>query len=120
MLADFLCGDVGHIYELFNFAILLPFIVWIGTQTEAWKPARRIYAWLGRTSYAIYIVHLPLFPLWIYVSNHFVKDIHAHLALTVAAYTLLSLTVAWMLDIFYDIPVRAWLGRKLMPGRHLA
>jgi len=119
LLGDFACPDDSLAYELANCLFILPLIVWFGARANVWKPAHRVYAWLGRTSYAIYIIHMPLMPIFMLAAQHLKMDPYAHIPLTVAVTTILSLAVAGVLDIIYDIPLRRYLTKVFGSRRPL-
>ncbi|HUY67845.1 MAG TPA: acyltransferase [Alphaproteobacteria bacterium] len=100
-------------YDLLVGVLLSPLAVLIGARTAIWHPLHRVYAWLGRTSYALYILHSPLLWVFIYISKHLYVDPFRHSEALVPVFAFLSLLIASMLDIVYDMPVRSFLTHRL-------
>jgi peptidoglycan/LPS O-acetylase OafA/YrhL len=116
LIADFSSTHMGHFYTLISCVIVFPATIWIGARTSAWEPLHRLYAWLGRTSYAVYITHLPLMGIYLYCAKRINIDARAHTTLAIALCAILSLGIASLLNAVYDTPIRAYLTKRLMPA----
>lgn len=105
---------MNGLYESLIIILVFPLIIYLGAsgQIEG-KYTRHISTFLGDISYPIYITHYPI----VYIYTGWVQDhkyrfsetafvaLGAFIGCVVLAYACLRL---------YDIPVRAWLGRKLL------
>jgi len=114
LIADFTFWPAGRIAAFLNCVILSPLLIWCGAKTKIWEPARRLCAWLGKTSYAIYIMHMPLLPVLIYLTACLNLDPKINIPLTVGAYVVSLMAITWLLDIVYDAPIRSYLRGKLL------
>ncbi len=114
----------GWEYGLVNCLITFPLLVWIGAKVKVGEIGRIVCAWLGRISYALYIIHMPLLPILIFVYKYGPIDIGTSIPLTIAGWAIPSIAVAIVLDILYDAPIRAFLTKKLavtkLPARSIA
>ncbi|WP_158815476.1 acyltransferase [Methylocapsa sp. S129] len=113
MVAAFAWRDDGKAIGLFSALILFPGIVWVGAQVRLNGIAQRLAAWFGAISYALYITHEPIFDaLWVLCRlNHW--DPRLAFWPNLIGWILIALASAWILDLVYDLPVRAFLTRKL-------
>lgn len=96
-----------------------PAIVWIGSRFDAHGAWARLCAFLGVASYAIYILHEPVARL----THAGLLAAGADLSRSrVAGLGMLAalLVVCWLLDRWYDKPVRRWLNGRVrnatLPG----
>jgi peptidoglycan/LPS O-acetylase OafA/YrhL len=114
MLVAFACPEEGKAIGLFSALILFPVILWAGARVRLDGAAQRLATWFGAISYALYITHEPVFDaLWLLCRlNHW--DARAEFWPNLIGWVLVALAVAWVLDLAYDLPVRAFLTRKLM------
>jgi peptidoglycan/LPS O-acetylase OafA/YrhL len=106
---------------------LFPAIVWASTGVELRGLASRISSALGAASYAIYVLHLPALGLVAAVSSRRGDLIVAHAPYSGLLVLALLAAACWLLDRFYDLPVRKWLrdrlarpSRRPRPIDHLA
>ncbi len=103
------------VYNLFCTLILFPIVVSMGaggTLTGRHTPA--LCHFMGRISYALYLVHYPfvyLFFTWMDTQH----DASLALQIFVAAMVvLLSIATAYAAMVCYDEPVRQWLRKKFL------
>lgn len=102
-------------YELATVLVVFPLLVLAAIHIEVGPRVQRVFAFFGATSYAIYITHAPLGNLF--------SDAIGALGISTArppvvlslVYLALVVGLAWLLDRFYDIPVRRWLSRRVGP-----
>lgn len=100
-------ANYTEIYELIVVLLLFPMLVFIATYVEPHKNEKlgKIYATLGFTSYAIYILQAPI--VYAY-SAVFLK--HGHTSMLQGFIVLFLLfCISLVLDMFYDQPVRRWM-----------
>ncbi|MDY7230601.1 acyltransferase family protein [Hyalangium rubrum] len=100
------------VYDLLCAIVLFPLLVLLGTRTEPGTRAQAVFAFSGLVSYALYAVHYPL----IFVATD------ALLALGLDAgnlgpwsglvFSVLVIAGCWLLDRFYDVPLRAVLSPR--------
>ncbi|MGO4381225.1 acyltransferase family protein [Pseudoduganella sp. RAF19] len=102
------------LYDALCIVIVFPMVVYIGASGDLnTQLGTKICGFLGAISYPIYIIHYP----FIYSYTAWVSRTKATLpgALPVAAATFLAcVALAYICLKFYDIPVRRWLGKRLM------
>jgi peptidoglycan/LPS O-acetylase OafA/YrhL len=102
-------------FDLFATLVLFPGIVLVGAMNEPTRVFAPACAQLGTLSYAIYVLHWPIYLLVFYVveRRHLFGLLHlVHPSLLSTPVTLVGIVaLAWVLDRSYDIPVRRWLGR---------
>ena len=92
-LAPFTLTFIADLPLLPALMIILPLIVLAGALVEV--PQTRIATISGDLSYPVYAIHLPIVAMFGWASVPFV------------------VMLAWVLDRFYDRPVRAWLSANL-------
>lgn len=101
-------------YDLVLVMGVFPLIVWLGSAVRTHGLTTSASKIAGEVSYAIYIVHMPLFGLLLAVLRRVAPDwtkqpYSGPLAILLVALFCLAL------DHFYDKPVRKWLARTLAP-----
>lgn len=104
---------MNGLYEAAAIVLLFPLLVWLGASGDVGSgPMARACVFLGAISYPLYIVHYPfVYTYTAWVANN---KITLTQGAPVAVATLLgSILLAWALLVWYDIPVRRWLGRRI-------
>lgn len=107
-----LSGLAGALRDLACVLFVMPLLIWLAIQVEPPPSLVRLSALLGRTSYGVYILHVPVTVLFLSGSDRISKG-----ALESAAPfsgILLAVFILWLahvLDKYYDMPVRQWLRR---------
>jgi peptidoglycan/LPS O-acetylase OafA/YrhL len=99
------------IYEATCVVFLFPLIVLAGAHSNAGLGTINLCKFSGRISYPIYITHFPLMYVWM---NYVASGPATPTSRTVLAIILLAIAVglAWLAFRFWDLPIRAALGRK--------
>jgi len=93
--------------------IAAPLLVVLGSRFDPGGILSAPAAWLGRTSYAIYILHVPV-AYWVLLACHRALGPAPHIWL-VAPITLAAVAAAATLaDLVWDVPIRKALSRRLM------
>jgi len=88
-------------------------LVVLGSRFDPGRILSAPAAWLGRTSYAIYILHVPV-AYWVLLACHRALGPAPHIWL-VAPITLAAVAAAATLaDLVWDVPIRKALSRRLM------
>ena len=100
-IGDHWMSDLVYIFFAF------PLLICIGAQS----PGDPICAWMGRLSYPLYVIQLPLSGAVEYAVK---KELTHQPALIIAASMLSCIMFAWIALVFFDEPVRRQLGR--LPG----
>ena len=108
---------MNGLFEALSIIIIFPLIVYLGASGNIQnKKVEAVCRFLGNISYPVYIIHYPL----IYIFFAWVIDKHKTIAQG-WPYGLLILvsavTLAYLLLKVYDLPVRKWLTKKLLPGK---
>jgi peptidoglycan/LPS O-acetylase OafA/YrhL len=109
------------LYDIACIAVIFPLMVLVGAHRASEGPIARFEALLGRTSYPVYITHAPLALLY---GGIFTRLTH-HDAVTAAPLSGLIflpcvIGAALAFDRYFDVPVRAWLGRQAKAPRRRA
>jgi peptidoglycan/LPS O-acetylase OafA/YrhL len=108
----------GPYYDLLCIMILFPVLIYVGAIVE---PRRRgVAAFLGLISFAIYALHSPLIPVFNTGFKMGGMILERFAPWSGIALVLLFVVIAWVADIFYDRPVRRWLGTRLRTPRSAA
>ncbi|WP_165943406.1 acyltransferase family protein [Roseicella aquatilis] len=101
-------------FDLVAVIVLFPLAVYFGTGIQLSGFSKALVKQLGHLSYSLYITHIPL----IILIKVILLAAHIDLARNALAIfllgSLLAIAFAWVLDMIYDKPVRAWLSRRLL------
>ncbi len=102
------------LYEAVCILVLFPLIVMIGAGSSVrGGRSEAINKFLGDISYPIYITHFPLIYMQIaWADKHPDAPLATHIFVAVSIFVL-SILVAYAAFRLYDLPVRAWLRKKL-------
>ncbi len=102
-------GRLGPLYDLLFAMVLAPLLVWLGASVEPPAALQRPARWLGDLSYPVYAIHYPLMFLWLGLA----KRAHLPAWVQVSGYFGLVVIAAWLLNRWWDRPVRRWLNARL-------
>jgi peptidoglycan/LPS O-acetylase OafA/YrhL len=91
--------------------LIFPVLVWLATLIDPGTTWQKASTFLGLTSYAVYVLHTPL--LAVLSSLARVHSAGVGLAWLGVAFLTLLLAVSWLIDSYYDAPVRRYLSRRL-------
>jgi peptidoglycan/LPS O-acetylase OafA/YrhL len=98
--------------------LVFPAMIVIGASNQPAGRSVAIFAFLGTTSYAIYVLHEPVFHLLHTASIKFLhNDLTGFAPWLGFVYVAGLLALCWLVDKYFDIPVRRWLTRRLAPNR---
>lgn len=99
-------------YDLVVVLVVFPILVLFASYVDPEPNTKleKLFALMGLTSYAIYILQSQF--LWIY-SEVLLKQRNSSL-LTIIASVVALYILAWLIDLFYDQPIRKMLRRKLL------
>lgn len=102
------------LYEALCILLMFPLIVSIGAgSTVTGRLTTRLCKFLGEISYPLYVTHFPLVCLQItWVNNHPDSPLGTHVFVSVSIFVL-AIAMAYASYRLYDVPVRAWLRKRL-------
>ena len=103
------CGRHVVRYDLLVIFLFFPLLLMASASSNPPAALSNLARTLGRMSYAIYVLHIPLRDFQVVVSKHWVVLAPAWSELIS---TVLAIGVALLADSFYDDPVRAYLQRR--------
>jgi peptidoglycan/LPS O-acetylase OafA/YrhL len=102
-------------YELAVVLAGFPALILLAGLFEPGPKVGKLFGWLGRLSWGVYLFHLPLGHL---LEETALKDVtlpKGVAGLPVGAAFLAGVLVfVWLMDRFYDAPVRGWLTKRLI------
>ena len=107
--------QIRPFYELGVVLVAFPIIVWIGCQSEPGPMAARIFRFMGLVSYAVYVLHQPagaFFEIFLKRSLHLNMETTFTANIALAAFFGCLLLGCWLIDRYYDNPLRKWLNRR--------
>lgn len=119
LLAVFVCHFPVQtwIYESISVIFLLPSALALAINAENEGVMAKLYLWLGKISYPLYLVHYPIVRMF----GHYQRSLGLHgarLLETAILEAVICVTVAHIVTVLYDEPVRAWLTSRFLSGRH--
>ncbi len=88
--------------------ILYPLVIVLGTRSVLHHRFIPLANWLGRISYPLYILHVPIMVNVIWLMNYYDQPVWACLLVNIVAVFISSIVASE----FFDIPVRAWLRHR--------
>lgn len=109
---------MNGLYDALCIILVFPLIVYLGASGSIkTKTAETVCRFLGDISYPVYIIHYQfvyIFMAWV-ENNHktFAEAWPAGLLVLVS-----SVTLAYVCLRIYDLPLRKWLAKKLLPTKH--
>jgi peptidoglycan/LPS O-acetylase OafA/YrhL len=107
-------GDWNAAYDLLNVLVVFPAILIAGASAREEVPLlRNFFEYAGKTSYAIYIMHIPLLAICIQIASSFQhEELTQTRAWTNLLFPLLALAIATVAYKEYDEPVRSAIRRR--------
>jgi peptidoglycan/LPS O-acetylase OafA/YrhL len=112
-------GEARIIWDALCVVVVFPLAVYTGTVFDPGPRLRKIGTFLGVTSYAVYVLHSPLSSVLGSARRHFPGDGSSGAPYLGIAALVVLLTGAWLVDRFYDFPVRRKLSRAVARPRPL-
>ncbi len=110
-------GARRQIWDVTSVLLLFPALVYSATIVDPGPRVQRVATFLGLTSYAVYVLHSPLSSVMNSVSRHFAGDSPdaAHFGAPYVGFAVLILLLigCWVVDRYFDMPIRSWLNRRL-------
>jgi peptidoglycan/LPS O-acetylase OafA/YrhL len=112
-------GGVSRaVYDLIVVMLIFPAVILVGASKQPMGRSVSIFAFLGTTSYAVYVLHEPVFHLLHTTSIKLLhNDLQGFAPWFGFAYLAGLLALCWLVDQYFDVPVRRWLMRGLAPKR---
>jgi peptidoglycan/LPS O-acetylase OafA/YrhL len=106
-------GEIRAIWDATCVLAVFPLLVYCATLVDPGQRLRRVATFLGVTSYAVYVLHSPLASLMNSAARHFATGAGAPYSGVAVIFVLLS--GCWLLDLYFDVPIRRQLAR-LVPN----
>ena len=91
--------------EIAIILIVFPVTIGFGARVELSRATARICDILGRLSYPLYLLHIPVSRATGFVARRFIDSPYALVAVT----AMITIAVSWAALVLYDEPVRRWL-----------
>jgi peptidoglycan/LPS O-acetylase OafA/YrhL len=107
-------GTYDPIFNVVVTGAVMPLLVACGASATVPAGPARFYAFCGTTSYALYILHQPIYHALVNTLKHVDDRIPYGGA---AIFFVIAVAAAVAADLFYDIPVRNWLTRLTRPAK---
>ncbi len=102
-------------YEVGVVLVGFPLLILAAAHFEPGPRVGKLFSWLGRLSWGVYLFHLPLGHLVEQTALKGVTLPKGVEGLPIGAAFLVGVVlIAWAFDRFYDTPVRAWLTKRLI------
>lgn len=95
---------------------VFPFVVALGACVEPGSWFRGSFQFLGKTSYAVYVLHIPMLYGFDIVCHKLGLGIEAYAPAFIILFAPIALCASWFVDVLYDLPVRDVLTRRLVRG----
>ena len=97
-------------FDLVAAILIFPLLIWFGASSIANGVVGRVFTWLGTSSYAVYVLHVPLYNLTLQIIDEIsqanVENFQLYWGVTFVVFVF---AVAMIADRFFDRPVRAML-----------
>lgn len=96
-------------YELALVLVVFPLVVWVACQSEPGPVTARLFRFMGLVSYAVYVLHQPVGALF---EKFLARGLHLDLEATpvtnspLLAFVVTLVLGSWLVDRYYDRPVR--------------
>jgi len=103
---------MSGVYDAVAVIAGIPLLVWMAATARGMLPLDRFAAAAGALSYPIYALHFPIVVILANLGKKLRVD-EAQNTLLAAGGVLISLSLATLVYVVYDKPVRAWLRKRL-------
>jgi peptidoglycan/LPS O-acetylase OafA/YrhL len=109
-------GMPRAIWDVLCMLVVFPLVVLWGTRVDPGERLRRVATFLGVTSYAVYVLHTPVLSVMNSATPFLVDRLGSSIEAPRLAIAVVVglLAGAWLVDRYFDMPVRRLLG-KLIP-----
>jgi peptidoglycan/LPS O-acetylase OafA/YrhL len=106
-------GELRALWDAACVLLIFPLTVYWGTLIDPGPRLRRVASFLGLTSYAIYVVHSPVSSFLNSAARYVAGDagVSAGAPYLGVAVLALLLTGCWLVDRYFDTPIRGFLNR---------
>jgi peptidoglycan/LPS O-acetylase OafA/YrhL len=106
-------GESRAIWDAVCVLVVFPLVVYCGTLIDPASRLRTIATFLGVTSYAVYVLHDPLSSVLNSAGRFFAGDAGVGAGAPYLGFAVLAvlLTGCWLVDRYFDMPVRRRLSR---------
>ncbi len=100
--------------ELLVVLIYFPLLVSLGAGSILFAGIKKICKFSGNISYPLYMTHYAF--IWIF-GHYFLlhKPVGAQLNFIIISGVVLLVGISWLVMVLYDVPVRKWLSKKMLP-----
>lgn len=98
------------VFDLVCVFALLPLVIGFGAQPVASATLRQWCIWLGRLSYPVYLLHVPVSRIVGFVAKAILPSIGA--TTLIALSMIAAILGSWAVLRWFDEPLRRWLGRQ--------
>ena len=107
---------IGH-YKFIAVTLLFalgfyPLLIWLAARYEPNGVLLEICSFLGVTSYAIYVLHVPIYAAVDAATNWAGIAFEAYAPWSGLVFIPVVVLCAWLADKYWDRPIRAWLSRR--------
>lgn len=99
--------------ELFFICVMGPILIYLGQRMEPPKAISPLFVWLGAVSYALYLLHWPIYLLALRLPAKLGMTPEATAPYMGIAVMIIAVTAAALAERYYDQPVRAWVSGLL-------
>jgi peptidoglycan/LPS O-acetylase OafA/YrhL len=104
-------GGIRAIWDAACVLVVFPLLVYSATLVDPGPRLRRVATFLGVTSYAVYVLHSPLASILNSAGRYFAAGTGApYLGIAVL---FVLLTGCWLVDLYFDVPIRRQLARRV-------
>jgi peptidoglycan/LPS O-acetylase OafA/YrhL len=103
------------LYDLTASIVVFPLLVAIGARAKPPIYAAPALSFLGITSYAVYILHVPLIRPFLWAAGKvFPGHLFQHMWIVVIIFIATVVVSAWLADAIFDRPARRWFNANLV------
>ncbi|RWC19123.1 MAG: acyltransferase [Mesorhizobium sp.] len=113
-------GSARAAYDLICVVLLFPVMVTVGAVAATSPRLSKLYSWLGRISYPIYIIHTPMLMIIAGAGKAVSIDPFANHPWFGIAMAIVVIVISDIATRIYDEPVRRFLQRQMQRSRAIA